>query len=211
MRKFMFQNEKLLKVWVWCLLKATHTEHEQAVGFQKVTLQPGQFVTGRYEAATELNMKPSTVWRYLNMLKVNNSVDIKSNTKFSVVTVVNWGFYQSECEKLDSEVDTNVDNKWTASGQQVDTNKNVKNDKNVKKIIYADHVKLTESEYQKLVDKFGEHGAKDWINRLSLYKGSTGKKYASDYMTILNWERKEQGKKPTTPPPSDKYKLLYRN
>ena len=52
---------------------------------------------------------------------------------------------------------------------------------------YAEFVTLTEAEYQKLVEQFGEVPAKEMINILSNYKGSTGKKYKSDYRTILNW------------------------
>jgi hypothetical protein len=49
---------------------------------------------------------------------------------------------------------------------------------------------MTQEEYQKLIEQFGETGAADRIEKLNLYKGSTGKKYKSDYLTLLNWERK---------------------
>lgn len=62
------------------------------------------------------------------------------------------------------------------------------------KAIYAEQVTLFEKEYQKLIDQFGESDAKERIERLSLYKLSKGKKYASDYATILAWARKEQQK-----------------
>jgi hypothetical protein len=58
---------------------------------------------------------------------------------------------------------------------------------------YADFVKMKESEYKKLIEQFGESGTKERIENLNLYKGSTGKKYKSDYLTILNWERKNKG------------------
>jgi hypothetical protein len=60
------------------------------------------------------------------------------------------------------------------------------------KRIYADFVTLTEKEYQELNEKFGETSTKERIDKLNLYKGSTGKKYASDYLTILAWDRKDK-------------------
>lgn len=45
-----FENEKALKIWVWCLLKATHKEREQLVGQQIIHLEIGQFVFGRKQA-----------------------------------------------------------------------------------------------------------------------------------------------------------------
>jgi len=123
-----FHNEKLLKVFVWCLLKATHAERIQTVGRQEVKLSPGQFITGRNKASVELNMAPSTAWDYIMWLKRNNTIEVNSNNKYSIVTIMNWGLYQ-----LDEE---NSDSKWTANptanGQQMDTNKNDKNVKNDK-------------------------------------------------------------------------------
>ncbi len=52
---------------------------------------------------------------------------------------------------------------------------------------YADTVFLTEEEYQKLIQGYGEDGTKRLIEILDNYKGSSGKKYASDYKAILNW------------------------
>lgn len=52
---------------------------------------------------------------------------------------------------------------------------------------YADFVTLTEEEYNKLVEQYGEEATQWCIQKLDNYKGSTGKKYASDYRTILSW------------------------
>lgn len=109
-------------------MKASHTKRTQVVGRQKVELEPGQFVTGRHAAAAELGMAPSTTWDYLKLLESENCIDIKSNNKFSVVTIVNWAFYQGYNENSDSK----TDNKSTANGQQIDTINNVNNDNNVK-------------------------------------------------------------------------------
>mgnify|MGYP007034115816 CR=1 FL=1 len=48
-----FENEKALKIWIWCLLKATHKKREQLVGQQIVNLEKGEFVFGRKQASEE--------------------------------------------------------------------------------------------------------------------------------------------------------------
>lgn len=118
-----FQNEKLLKVWIWCLLKATHKECTQLVGRQTVNLKEGQFVFGRKKASEELKMKESTVRDYMLLLKNLRNIDIRPDNKFSVVTVLNWELYQIKDEKSDSK----SDNKSTTNQQQINTNKNIKN------------------------------------------------------------------------------------
>lgn len=72
--------------------------------------------------------------------------------------------------------------------------------KQPKKIKFADFVSLTNDEHSSLVAKLGEDGAKRCIEILDNYKGSTGRKYKSDYRTILNWvvqryEEEQQRKK----------------
>lgn len=57
---------------------------------------------------------------------------------------------------------------------------------------YADFVTMAEEEYNKLVEQFGEQGTKDRIENLNFYKGSKGVTYKSDYMTVLNWDRKNK-------------------
>lgn len=121
-----FQNDKLLKIFIWCILKASHTGHEQIVGRKKIKLLPGQFVFGRSKASIELGYSKSTVWDYMKLLETKNTINIKSNNKFSVITIENWGFYQSEHDISDNK----TNNKETTKRQQKDTNKNVKNVKN---------------------------------------------------------------------------------
>lgn len=127
-----FQNEKLLKVWLYCLLKASHKEREFMVGMQIVKVKPGEFVFGRKKAAAELNMKESTVWDRIKLLEKLGNINIKSNNKFSIVNVVNWAKYQDKETEVQQQIQQQIDNKPTTKQQQTDTNKNVKKDKNVK-------------------------------------------------------------------------------
>jgi hypothetical protein len=126
LNKPIFQNEKLLKVWIWCLMKASHKEHTQLVGLQKIDLKPGQFITGRNAGAQQLKMKPSTFWDYMQWLKGNQSLDIKTDNKKSLVTLINWEQYQVSPSKSDSE----TDHKATAKQPLSDTNNNGNKGKN---------------------------------------------------------------------------------
>lgn len=65
----------------------------------------------------------------------------------------------------------------------------------IKKINYAENVKLTKEEYDKLVAENGEELIKACITKLDNYKGSSGKKYKSDYRAILSWVLDDQRQK----------------
>lgn len=130
---YIFENEKLLKIWIWCLCKASHCKYNEIVGKQTITLEAGQFVYGRNKASKELKMSPSTVRDYMEILKNNNSIDIKATNKYSVVTIRNWQKYQS----LNKIFDNKTDNKMTTKKQQNDTNNNYNNiNNNINNNIY---------------------------------------------------------------------------
>ena len=121
-----FASEGLFKVWMWCLLKANHKGQWVIIKTGKSTtevwVEPGQFIFGRLTAAKELKMKPSTVWKRIIKLKNMRNLNINSNRLYSVITIVNWAFYQGNEKKGTSKV--------TTEEQPSDTNKNDKNEKN---------------------------------------------------------------------------------
>jgi len=121
-----FENPKLLKFWLYCLMKASHKKHTAMVGLQVVELEPGQFIFGRKIAAKETKLSQQSIRTFLKILKNLQNLTIKSTNKFSVITIVNWDTYQQE-EKISTIKSTSSQ---PASNQQVTTYKNVKNVKN---------------------------------------------------------------------------------
>ena len=152
MRSRVFQNEGLFKVWMWCLWKASHTEQWVAIktgrGATEVHLLPGQFIFGRLTAAKELEMKPSTAWKRIIKLKNMRNLNIESNRQYSVITIINWEFYQGSEKKGTSKV--------TGKEQPSDT---YKNDKNEKNNIYAQNFLSFYKVYPNRVAKKKAHEA----------------------------------------------------
>ena len=64
---------------------------------------------------------------------------------------------------------------------------------NVKRVYGTQkNVKLSDTEIDKLADFYGsERTMWEKIEGMSLYIGSTGKKYASHYLTLLQWAKKD--------------------
>ena len=153
-----FENPKILKLWIWCLCKASHKGYESMVGNQIVVLQEGQFIFGRKKASSELKIKESMVYKYIKLLEKLEMINIKSNNKFSIITIEKWAFYQFDNDEEQQQKEQQRNNKGTTKEQQRNTNKNVKNVKNVKEIIYSDVPDLNEAiiafiEYRKSIKK----------------------------------------------------------
>lgn len=190
LQKGWLKNHKLWVFWTWCLLKASHKNHIQIIGYQEIQLLPGQFIFGRKKAAAELGMTEREVRTVLYSLVTMGNVTIKTTNKYSIISIINWSTYQHPANSKRPP-------KRQTNDQQRSTDNNGNNE-NKEKNIYGDFVLMTDVEYQKLLQRFGEQKTRDWIETLNNGIGSKGYKYKSHYHTILSWERnkKSEVKKP---------------
>mgnify|MGYP003299671271 CR=1 FL=1 len=131
-----------LAVWMYLLLNATHAEYPALFRGKKITLQPGQLITGRKSIAGTLCVNESKVTRILSAFEIEQQIEQQASNKNRLITVVNWDKYQL-CEQ---PIEQQMNNKRTSTEQQVNTNKknkNVKNEKN--EINYSDIPELNEA------------------------------------------------------------------
>lgn len=94
------------------------------------------------------------------------------------------GNYQSN-----GDIHKTINNKTIKTIKQEiipETEGSVKSNKK-QKIKFSEFVSLTQEEYNKLIQEHSESATKRMIEILNNYKGSSGKKYKSDYLAILNW------------------------
>ena len=128
----MLRNHSLFTLWVYCLLKANHKPNTFIWNGEQVTIQRGQFISGRKEIAKELNMNESCTYRNLKKLEKLGNVNIKSNNKFSLITICKYNTYQTPQVQSEQHFEQQVNNKRTTNEQQVNTNNNDNNDNNEK-------------------------------------------------------------------------------
>lgn len=113
-------TEKPVWAWLWVvlLLKANHQETKMIWNNNLIVIKEGQFITGRKELSKETKIPETTIERILEFLEKTGQIGQQKTTKYRLITIINWKDYQHS------------DNKRTTNGQQMDTNKNDKNDKN---------------------------------------------------------------------------------
>lgn len=140
-----------LAVWIYLLLNASHNEHPALFRGEKIILKPGQLITGRKSIALALHIDESKVERILKSLKSEQQIEQQTSSKNRLISITNWEFYQQS----EQQVEQQVNNKRTTSEQQVNTNKNIKNDKNERKDICQNILDL----FNKICCSFG--GAKN--------------------------------------------------
>ena len=184
------------QAWIDLLLQANHKENKVPFGNQLISIERGEFLTSESKLAERWGWSRKKVRNFLTMLSQDGMIEnIKMPNKGTRIKIVNYKVYQDLGDNTGTTKDTTQEqlknNRGTTEEQLRNTNKNDKNDKNDKNkkiyIQYAEFVKMTEEEYNKLVAKYGEKKVKRMIEVLDNYKGATGKKYKSDYRAILNW------------------------
>jgi hypothetical protein len=106
---FRSSTPDLLKVWVWCLMKAarqrTWVSAKAGHGTRDILLEPGQFIFGRHSAAKELRLSPDLIRRRLEKLRGMGNLTTKVTSNCTVVTLMEWATYQGDAPAIDQQVD----------------------------------------------------------------------------------------------------------
>ena len=123
------KNKNAWIFWTWCLMKANHQkDFKQVVGFQEVTLQPGDFIFGLNKAAEETFLSVQNIRTCLTFLKKSQNLTIKTTNKFSIISITNWDSYQYSEDAINTQ-----SNKRLTNNQQTTNNKqehkNIRTDK----------------------------------------------------------------------------------
>lgn len=132
-QSFVWTDANQLKLWLLILMKASHDGNRFLFNGQQVDVTSGQLVTGAHALAFEFNngvprdnqVAWRKVWRWVKRFENEGMLTIKSNNKYSVITVVNYHQYQSS--------DNPMTTQRQSTDNQVTTIKNAKNAKNANK------------------------------------------------------------------------------
>lgn len=112
-----------LAVWIWLLLNATHRERAAMFNGKKVTLKPGELITGRKKIAEETGVSESKVFRILDVFKSEQQIEQQTNRHSSLISIVRWNDYQ-QSEQQNEQL---MNNHRTTSEQPVNTIQECKN------------------------------------------------------------------------------------
>lgn len=175
-----------LAVWMYLLLNATHKEVDMLFNGARITLLPGQLITGRKSISSKTKVNESKVQRILKTFEIEQQIEQQNGNKNRLISIKNWDNYQ----QYEQQNEQQLNNNRTTTEQQLNTNKNVKNVKNVKnKNIYGayKHVRLTDDEREELALTYGEDMTLKLITHLDEYIEMKGYQAKSHYLAIKKW------------------------
>ena len=203
-----YNDNNTLAVYVRLIFGAAWKDRE----YKNVHLKRGQIITTIPQIAEQSNLTVQQVRTVIDRLKSTGKITVERTSKFSIITLTEYdcdavsnsqATVQQQTNNSQATVQQQTNNSPTTDKQQSYFIINKKTEDNIDRMSesadagtpareaakknYAEHVALTEGEYGKLVEEYGEAVVQWCIQKLDNYKGSTGKKYASDYRTILSW------------------------
>lgn len=128
-QSLVWTDPNLLKLWMLILFKARHEPGKMLFNGREQLMNSGQVITGRVALRDEMNegvrpalkVNSSFIQRSLKKFEEAQMLNIKTTTKYSVITVLNWDKYQQNEQATVSQ--------QSAIDQLPITNKNEKNDK----------------------------------------------------------------------------------
>ena len=185
-----FKDADHLAVWMYLLLKATHTEYPTMFNGEKVILKAGQLVTGRKKISSDTGVNESKVNRVLNLFKSEHQIEQLTTRHGSIISIVAWDEYQT-CEQQNGQ---QVNNNRTTSEQQVNTIQEQKN-KRTKEIykdvpeeikdIFMEWVAMRKEMKKPITSEYGVTRALNKLNSLS--KNPEKQRELIGYAIYKNW------------------------
>ena len=185
-------------------------DHEGALRFSEDTPYTTQMLAYVTDTDEEIAEKAMTILTSLGMVKVGEDgtffmPELKGLISYETDYARQkreWREEKRQCQdNVQTMSDECPDNVETMSDKSKSKSKSKRKSKNVEKNVeeknpYGEfsHVLLTDTEYSKLSQRFGEQKTTEYIVKLDRYietYPSKGSKYRSHYATILTWIEKD--------------------
>lgn len=170
----------MASAWIDLLLLANHKDKETIFDKKPILVKRGQRITSVRELSERWGWGKDKTLRFLRLLESEKMIVKESDSRKTLLTIVNYGVYQ-DCE---TENETVI---RTLTGQSQATNKNDKNDKNNN--ICSNSDDLNESEKQKKKTKLTDEENEELVKNFEIIYNSYPKKVgkASGFKVYKQW------------------------
>ncbi|MGZ1553082.1 DnaD domain-containing protein [Staphylococcus argenteus] len=118
------------EAWIYLLMEANHSKAKVPIGNQIVTVERGQRLTSILTLSDLFNWSRFKVKTFLDLLESDGMLEVKTTSKYTLITIVNYDFYQSEQGRNQHQNDI----KPTSKQHQTNTNNNDNKDNNEKNV-----------------------------------------------------------------------------
>ncbi|EOD4391585.1 TPA: DnaD domain-containing protein [Staphylococcus aureus] len=129
------------EAWIYLLMEANHSKAKVPIGNQIVTVERGQRLTSILTLSDLFNWSRFKVKTFLDLLESDGMLEVKTTSKYTLITIVNYDFYQSEQGRNQHQNDIKPTSKQhqsninpTSKQHQTNTNNNDNKDNSEKNV-----------------------------------------------------------------------------
>jgi len=133
MESSFYTNPNACRLAIHCLLRANHKDQKIIFNREEVLVKRGTFITGLDSLQNETGLTFQNLRTSIKVLENVGFITRKVTNRFSVISVCKYGDYQNKDLYANKPPNNQVTIKQQSANNQLTTDKNVKNDKNVKK------------------------------------------------------------------------------
>lgn len=193
-----YSDTNTFRVFMHCLLMANWKDGR----FLGHEIPRGSFASSYSQIAKQTDLSIQNVRTAFSHLQLTGEITVKSLSKFSIFTVVNYNLYQDGNRVANSQLTFNQQ----AANSQLTTIEEYKNirikennnttnarEEDQKRFGIYNNVLLTVSELNELMRLYPDD-YKDMIENLSMYMKSKGKLYDDHYATMMRWKHEDENK-----------------
>ena len=96
---WVFQDADKFRAWIDLLMMANWEPKDWCDGFEIIAIARGSFITSQVQLAERWGKSRDWVQRYLKMLMAAEMIAVKSGTRYTHITILNYSRYQDESER----------------------------------------------------------------------------------------------------------------
>lgn len=122
----LLQMPNTLALFMYLLMKASREDRKVGTNTGMIELKKGQLISGRIKLAEILEQGEQQIRTSLQRLVDMEIITIKSTSKYSIYTIVNYELYQDEQEKVTSKITSSQPARQPTDNQQITTKQELK-------------------------------------------------------------------------------------
>ncbi|MGX4202214.1 Replication protein O [Bacillus sp. JK74] len=180
------------EAWLDLLMMASHKDNKFVLGNELYDLKRGEFISSIRKLGERWSWSNTKVTQFLDLLKKDEMIDFKKDTKKTLITIVNYGVYHDS----DEEKKTVIEHKNDTKATQKHTIKNEKNEKNIKpsrlkyEICDMENAEYLFKEIQNNNPDAKKPNLEKWANEFRLIR-ERDKRTDQQIKYLINWSQQD--------------------
>ncbi|MEC0886816.1 Replication protein O [Bacillus atrophaeus] len=183
------------EAWLDLLMMASHKDNKFVLGNELYDLKRGEFISSIRKLGERWSWSNTKVTQFLDLLKKDEMIDFKKDTKKTLITIVNYGVYHDSDEEKKTVIEHKKDTKATQK-HTIKNDKNVKNEKNIKpsrlkyEIFDMENAEYLFKEIQKNNPDAKKPNFEKWANEFRLIR-ERDKRTDQQIKYLINWSQQD--------------------